>query len=156
MTQIDVRIVTLEPKHIASALGFGEGPEGMAWEKILNFLHEKDLWPQMEDLEYFGFNNPDPTPASPNYGYEQWVVVPEGISGSDSVEIKQFAGGLYAVTRCEGIPNIFEQWKKLFAWREDSPYLSGTHQWLEQWVNPTQDGLSEEKMVMDLYIPIIK
>ena len=156
MKNLDVRIVKLDALRVASALGFGEGPEMIAWQKIFDFLHGTGLWEKMEGLEFYGFNNPDPTPASSNYGYEQWVVVPEEISGTESIAIKQFPGGLYAVTRCHGIPNIFHFWKALFAWREDSPYQAGTHQWLEKWVNPTQEGLSEEDMVMDLYIPIIK
>lgn len=156
MDALDVRIVKLEPLRVASALGFGESPEMLAWEKIFRFLREKGLWEQMERLAYYGFNNPDPTPASPNYGYEQWVVVPEEISGTEEVEIKHFQGGLYAVTGCEGIPNIFQRWKALFAWREDSPYQAGTHQWLEKWINPSTGGLSGEDMVMELYIPIVK
>ena len=156
MSDIDVKIITLAPMQVASALGFGEGPEVLAWEKIFNFLRQKGLWEDMESLNYYGFNNPDPTPASPNYGYEQWVVIPEAISGTEEVEIKQFPGGTYAVALCEGIPNIFQRWKELFAWREDSPYQAGSHQWLEKWENPTKEGLSEEDMVMALYLPIQK
>ena len=156
MNKLDVKLVELSPMRVASALGFGEGPEGMAWEKIFDFLHKKGLWDEMETLAYYGFNNPDPTPASPNYGYEQWVVVPEDISGTEEVAIKKFPGGLYAVTRCEGIPNIFQSWKALFAWREDSPYQAGGHQWLEKWINPTKDEISEEDMVLELYIPVAK
>ena len=156
MPEIDVKIMELPPLRVASALGFGQGPEAIAWEKIFSFLKEKGLWDGMTELEYYGFNNPDPSPGSPNYGYEQWVVVPGSVEGTDDVTIKHFEGGLYAVTRCHGIPHIFETWKQLFAWREDSPYMAGSHQWLEKWVNPAQTGLDETKMIMDLYIPIAK
>jgi len=156
MSNHTVRIAELPSFRVASALGFGASPEGEAWEKIFRFLREKSLWKEMETLSYYGFNNPDPTPGSPNYGYEQWVRVPESIEGNEVVSIKLFGGGLYAVSRCEGIPNIFSAWKALFAWREDSAYLPGTHQWLEQWLNPTKGEQHEEDMIMDLYIPIIK
>jgi len=156
MSENSVRIIELPPMRVASALGFGEAPEGAAWEKLFGFLHKKDLWDEMESLSYYGFNNPDPTPASPNYGYEQWVTVPEKVDGDQEITIKMFGGGLYAVSRCVGIPNIFSAWRSLFAWREDSPYLPGTHQWLEKWVNPVKGEQSEKEMIMDLYIPIIK
>lgn len=110
----------------------------------------------METLSYYGFNNPDPTPASPNYGYDQWVTVPKTVKGNQEFSIELFGGGLYAVSRCKGIPNIFEAWKALFAWLEDSHYLPRAHQWLEQWLNPTKGALSEENMILDLYIPITK
>lgn len=156
MSENAVRIVELPSMRVASALGFSASPEGEAWEKIFGFLQANGLWEEMEKLSYYGFNNPDPTPGSPNYGYEQWVRVPESVEGSRDVSIKLFEGGLYGVSRCEGIPNIFSAWKALFAWREDSPYLPGTHQWLEQWLNPTKGEQHEKDMIMDLYIPIIK
>ncbi len=155
MSTLDVRIEELPALRVASALGFGEGPEGLAWKKIFDFLQEKGLWEDIKKLDFYGFNNPDPTPASPNYGYEQWVVVPDEITGTEDVEIKQFPGGTYAVSRCTGIPAIFQSWKALFAWREDSPYQAGSHQWLEKWVNPTQETMSVENMVLDLYLPIL-
>ena len=156
MLEIDVRMVKLPPLYVASALGFGKEPESIAWDKIFAFLKERELWAKMSGLEFYGFNNPDPSPGSPNYGYEQWVVVPGSIEGTDEVATKDFDGGLYAVTRCKGIPHIFETWKKLFAWREDSPYMAGSHQWLEKWVNPSNEEMDWEKMIMDLYLPIVK
>lgn len=156
MSALDVRIVELPALRVASGLGFGTGPEGLAWEKIFSFLREKNLWDEMESLSYFGFNNPDPTPGSPNYGYEQWVVVPGAVQGTAEVTIKTFDGGLYAVTRNVGIPNIFNTWQNLFAWREDSPYGHGSHQWLEQWINPSREGIQEDQMVLDLYLPVTK
>lgn len=154
MSELEVRIVDLPPLRVASALGFGKEPEAIAGEKIFSFLKEKGLWEGMERLDFYGFNNPDPSPGSPNYGYEQWVVVPEGVEGTEDVTVKTFPGGKYAVTRCKGIPNIYQTWQKFVAWREDSPYLYGGHQWLEKWVNPSKESLSPEALVMDLYMPI--
>jgi predicted transcriptional regulator YdeE len=46
---------------------------------------------------------------------------------------------------------IGETWKKLVAWREDSKYKRGTHQWLEESV-PLD--LPDTEFVLDLYMPI--
>jgi DNA gyrase inhibitor GyrI len=154
MPELNVRIVELPPFRVASALGFGKEPEDKAWMKILTFLQEKGLRDGMAEMRFYGFNNPDPSPGSPNYGYEQCVVVPEDVEGTEDVQIKTFPGGKYAVTRCTGIPNIHATWLALRAWREDSPYLYGSHQWLEQWVNPTTEGMDVETVVMDLFMPI--
>ena len=35
MSELDVRIIEIEPMRVASAHGFGEQPEIIAWEKIL-------------------------------------------------------------------------------------------------------------------------
>ncbi len=155
MSEMDVKIKLLPAIKVASTLGFGSGPELEAWEKMFRFLKGQGLWEQMDGLEFYGFNNPDPMPGSPNYGYEQWVVIPETIEeASGEVEIKTFPGGLYAVTRCIGIMNIYPTWQKLVAWREDSAYQHAGHQWLEKWVNPSKDGIDESQAVMDLYLPI--
>jgi len=41
--------------------------------------------------------------------------------------------------------------KKLVAWREDSKYKCGTHQWLEQ---SLPMNLPNTEFVLDLYLPI--
>jgi hypothetical protein len=72
------------------------------------------------------------------------------------VEFKQFAGGLFAVARCEvrGEPErtIPAAWKALVLWREDSVYMSGHHQWLEERIplDPSPQGVWD----LDLYLPI--
>ena len=38
MSELDVRIVKLEPMRVASAHGFGTNPEEQAWDKILDDL----------------------------------------------------------------------------------------------------------------------
>ena len=156
MSKLDVRIITLPALKVASTLGFGSGPELIAWDKMFKFLQTRGLWEQMESLEYYGFNNPDPMPGSDNYGYEQWVVVPDNTIPTDDVEVKDFPGGLYAVTRCTGLMNIFPTWQKLVAWQEESSYQHGGHQWLEKWVNPTREGVDENLAIMELYLPIVE
>jgi len=151
MPDNEVRVLILEPMRVASAYGFGEQPEYIAWDKILNWAKQQGF----EDLSkhrFFGFNNPNPSSGSPNYGYEQWITVGPDAQGSEEIEIKDFPGGLYAVMRSEGLENITENWKKLVVWREDSDYQQGHHQWLEECFTPKAERL--EDFVFDLYAPI--
>ncbi|MBZ0307301.1 MAG: GyrI-like domain-containing protein, partial [Anaerolineae bacterium] len=146
----EVRIVRLEPMQIASAHGFGTQPEMQAWEKIFVFVRGIDL----KTRRFFGFNNPNPAPGSPNYGYEQWVTVPPEAQPEGEVEIKTFEGGLYAVTRCR-LSSITEVWQQLVTWREDSPYKPAHHQWLEETLTSDifQSGGAVEDALFDLYLP---
>ena len=112
MSDIEVRIIKLEPMRVASAHGFGEQLEELAWAKILAWVKSQGI----EDLmahRFFGFNNPNPSPGSPNYGYEQWITIGSDAVPEEGIEFKDFPGGLYAVTRSEGLQNITENWKKL-------------------------------------------
>jgi AraC family transcriptional regulator len=153
MSDIDVRIIRLEPQHVAMSYGFGAGPEGIAWEKLLAFVRAKGLDHDQQAHRYFGFNNPSPAPGSPNYGYEQWITVSPEVLAEGDVQLKDFGGGLYAITRCQ-LEHITEVWMQLVGWREKSRYSSANHQWLEEAItNPLEheiDGSSE----FDLYLPI--
>lgn len=157
MSENKVRIITLEPMHVASAHGFGTEPEGIAWDKILAFVEEKGLT-SVEGTRYFGFNNPNPSATSPNYGYEQWVTIaPEvkattDVDAAADIEIKDFPGGLYAVVRCKGIENIGKAWQQLTGWVENSGYKRSHHQWLEEML--TLPSTPESEFVLDLYMPI--
>lgn len=103
----------------------------------------------------FGFNNPDPTPGSPNYGYKFWITAGPEVQAEEGFTVKEFAGGLYAVTRCpvhDAGPDIPTMWKKLVAWCEGSKYRMARHQWLEEHLStPGQPGV---EFVLDLHLPI--
>ena len=64
MSDLKVRIVQMEPMRVASAHGFGTNPEEQAWNKILAFAKDKGI--DTEEARFFGFNNPNPSPGSPN------------------------------------------------------------------------------------------
>ena len=155
MSDLDVRIVKLEPVRVASFWSFGESPETEAWEKLTAWASARGLLDDPEEHRMFGFNNPSPSPGSPNYGYEVWIEIgpdaePEGVE-----RIVDFDGGLYAVTRCEVPKGQFDvigaTWKRLVTWREDSAYKCATHQWLEKHVRMDAPGL---EFILDLYLPI--
>lgn len=153
MSDLDVRIVKLEPQRVAMSYGFGSGPENIAWEKMIAFVKAKGLDKDGQAHRFFGFNNPNPSPGSPNYGYEQWITVGPIIEAEGDIKIKTFGGGLYAVTRCK-LSSITDAWMQLSAWREQSPYRNASHQWLEEAISDPLarpiDGDSE----FDLYLPI--
>ena len=77
MSEMDVKIKPLPAIKVASILGFGSGPELEAWEKMFQFLKGRGFWEQMEGLEFYGFNNPDPMPGSPNYGTNNGWLSPK-------------------------------------------------------------------------------
>lgn len=157
MSTPDVRIVTLPTIHVASTYGFGASPEDLAWKKMAEYVKQTGIERDGKPHRYFGFNNPSPAPGSPNYGYEQWVTVEPGAEPKADAAVKTFEGGLYAVLRCR-LNVIGESWQQLVAWRESSPYRQGSHQWLEESLNPPiRDGevlIDPETAEFDLYMPI--
>lgn len=154
MSGLDVRIVKLDHMRVASAYGFGRSPEGQAWEKLIAWAKPKGLLQDPEKYRIFGFNNPNPAPGSPNYGYEFWITVGPEVEPEGDVRIQDFGGGLYAVTRCQGVTTIGDTWKKLGAWVEDSQYRWARHQWLEEHIGPADAPHDEETLVLDLFFPI--
>ena len=150
MSSLDVQIVRLDPARVVYTHGFGESPESIAWTKLTDWMAANGV--KFEEHDFYGFNNPNPSPGSPNYGYEQWMVIDAPVEETEDVKVKDVEGGLYAVSRCK-LPGIGDAWKRLSAWREEeSAYTHGAHQWLEKSVTPP--GTPFEDIVMDLYLPI--
>jgi effector-binding domain-containing protein len=154
MSEIEVRIVQLEPMRMLSAYGFGTEPEGIAWQKLSAFVKEKGLMSGGDFPATYGFNNPNPCEGSPNYGYEIWLPVDKSVQPDEDLRIVDFSGGIYAVTRFKNLENIGKVWGELVKWRESSKYKYATHQWLEHLVEG-HDGPPEE-CVFDLYLPIME
>jgi DNA gyrase inhibitor GyrI len=158
MSELNVRIVKLDPMRVVSAYGFGPSPEMVAWQNLVNWARPKGFMDEPEAHRIFGFNNPDPSSGSPNYGYEFWMeigpeIAPDG-GPEGEIRMQDFAGGLYAATGCVGVENITATWKKLVEWLAGSKYGNGRHQWLEQHLSP--DGTPLEALQFNLFIPIIE
>lgn len=151
MSEIKVKIVELEPMRMISAYGFGAEPEGTAWEKIEAFSKNNGLNLADDSVTTFGFNNPNPSKGSPNYGYEIWLPVAEDVDPEGDLRIIDFTGGLYAVTTFKGLENIGEVWGKLAKWREGSKYKHAHHQWLEELLT---FEVPPEDFVFNIYLPI--
>jgi AraC family transcriptional regulator len=152
----DIHIVALGPLRVASFLGFGSEPELQALQKLMNWATSKGFMERIEEHRIFGFNNPNPSPGSPNYGYEFWITVGPEVETEAELEVKEIPAERYAVARCEvrGNPGeaIPAAWKRLVAWREESSYQQASHQWLEEHLNIA--NISQGVWDMDLYLPI--
>ncbi|MEW5826435.1 MAG: GyrI-like domain-containing protein [Candidatus Bipolaricaulota bacterium] len=149
----DVRIVDLPPMRVASSLGFGKEPENQAWQQMQAFAVAASIRLGEEGSQTYGFNNPDPTPGSEDYGYEIWLPVEPNVKAKSPVEIKQMPAGKYAVAQCTGISNVGRLWEELDAWLADSPYSAPKGgQWLEAVQNPLKSDPNQ--WVFDLYLPI--
>lgn len=153
MDAFEVRIVELTPMRVASVLGFGEQPEYQAWKKLQDFASGRGYFKDRKEHRIFGFNNPDPSAGSPNYGYEYWICVEPDTQAEGDAQIKEFEGGLYAVAHCEIRAGNFQvitaTWKRLVEWVDDSNYHPAGHQWLEEHLSPPGENFS-----LDLYMPI--
>lgn len=99
MSTEEIRIVTLPPMRVACVNGFGESPESQAFEKMKTWAEAHGLTGKPQRL--FGYNNPDPAPGSPNYGYDLWLSVDGAVQAGGEARILEFPGGLYAVLRIE-------------------------------------------------------
>jgi DNA gyrase inhibitor GyrI len=154
MSELDVRIVRLDPMRVATVHAFGESPELAAWDKLINWAKSKGLLDDPGDQRIFGFNNPDPTPGSPNYGYEFWIAVGPEVQSDDVAAVKDFPGGLYAATKCKGTHAITDTWHRLATCVENSQYQFGEHQWLEGHVGSVVTPQKVEELILVLYAPI--
>ena len=148
-----MRIQRLEPMRVASVRVVSETPERDAWRKLRAWAESKGLLDDPESHPIFGFNNPNPSPERKEYGYELWIRVGPEAQSEGEIEVKDFAGGRYAVTTCKlhGEPNVMETWKQLWDWAQRSGYKwRKTHE-LEKAQNPRA---SEEDLILELYLPI--
>ena len=153
MQDIEVRIVDLAPMRVVSAYGFCESPEPVAWQRIKDWIARNGLADEIARHRFYGFNDPDPTPASPNYGYEQWMTLVDGWEPIDPEggTVKSIPGGRYAVFRCR-LVEIGESWQRLHAWVEAQGLRMGPHQWLEQVVSSIDDP--PEDLLLDIHYPL--
>jgi DNA gyrase inhibitor GyrI len=150
MTKLDVRIERLEPMRVAAVRVISQTPERDAWEIMQAWAQSRGLLDDIQSHPVFGFNNPPPQPDSKEYGYEFWIRVSPEAKATSQIEIKDFPGGLYAVTTCQGFPNP-QLWMSLWQWVKSSEYKwRKTHE-LEKPHNPLA---SENDMVFDLYLPV--
>ena len=155
MTDLEVRIVKLPPMRVACVNGFGAEPESLAFDKMKAWAEANQLLNKPHRL--FGYNNPNPSPGSPNYGYDVWITVDETVKVEGEARPIEFPGGLYTVTRLEVKSpgnEIPEAWQKLVKWMENSKYRHGRHQWLEEHIGPLNESVNSLPFTLDLYLPI--
>ena len=130
-------------------------PEVDAWNKLAAWAEDTDLLKNRIAHPVFGFNNPQPEPDQPMYGYEVWMKVDADTAPGPGLELKHFSGGRYAVTTCRlyGDPNgtVPGIWQQLVEWAEEHGYRwRHTHE-LEHILNP---DAPEQDTELELYFPI--
>lgn len=157
--RLNVRIVKLEAQRVASVYGFGTEPEMQAWHNLEAWAGPRGYLDDLDHHRIFGFNNPNPSPSSPNYGYELWITVEPEVEPQDNVRISELPDGLYAVARLvapfkDPYQSIPEGWKRLVMWVEDSPYRMTTQQCLEEHLRLPETPAGEWSL--DLYLPVTK
>ena len=164
LTDRDVRIIYLPPMTVAAYQLEGDDPEMHCNQVVDGFVRESRLTEIKPDLRHFGFNAPEPDETG-RHGYEMWVSIPANFSVPEPLEIKQFAGGLYAAHTIQF--GAFEEWGWFFEWLEQSRYdyrgdeTWGAHNmwgWLEEHLNYINhvhlDDSEPPDTQLDLLIPI--
>ena len=150
MSDVDVRIEELEPMRVACFRAVSGSPERDVWEKLKSWAEARGYLGNVAQHPIFGFNNPNPSPDRKEYGYEFWIRVPPDTEPDGDVEVKDFPGGLYAVTTHEGLPNP-AVWMSLWNWVQSSSY--GWRQTNE--LERARDPLApDDQKVFDLYLPV--
>jgi len=158
-----VRIIYLPPATVASSQFTGENPEDVAGGRLNEFIRATELHKLKPDLRMYGFNNPCPKDNQSTYGYEFWVTIPEDMVVPDSLEKKQFEGGLYAA-HCIKMGD-FEEWKLFSEWIINNDNYTydcreplGMHGSLEEHLNVynffQKNKEKAEFIQLDLLIPI--
>ena len=134
MKEETVQIVVLEPMRVASAWAFGPNPEELAWQKLKAWAEPRGLLTSGQRI--FGFNNPNPSAGSPNYGYEFWLTVDADVAPAGDIRVADVPGGRYAVLEADVTGDygatIPAAWQRLDAWVAARSYQHGAHQWLEE------------------------
>ena len=132
-----VQIVRLEKQRVAVAWAFSPSPEHDAWGKMEAAAGPAGLLADPQ-ARMFGFNNPNPSPGSPNYGYQFCVTVGPDTPIPDGLQEGAIEGGAYAVVPFSipegGDPGeaIPAAWARLDAWVSASAHDRGSQQWLEE------------------------
>jgi hypothetical protein len=75
MEKENIRIITLPAMRVGSFYAFSSSPETDAWNKAVCWEKSHGNWQEPPTTRIFGFNNPDPSAGSPNYGYEFWLTI---------------------------------------------------------------------------------
>lgn len=136
--------------RVASVRVVSAHPETEAWERLKAWAEPRGLLRNPREHLVFGFNNPSPSPERNEYGYEFWIRVGPEVASEGSIEVKDVAGGRFAVVTHRGYPNP-QIWKQLWDWVQSSGYRWRKAHELER----IHDSLAPAaEVTFDLYLPI--
>jgi len=150
-----VQVKTLGALRVAHYRAVSPTPEDDSFKRMEEWLSQQDI-KSPASARRFGFDvEVSPEQRGKGFrGYEVWCEVPESVTASGDVEVKDFGGGLYAVMKVtDPFSNPFEVipagWKRLVEWaRTSTEYVIGEHQHLEEPVGTKED------LCLNLYLPI--
>ena len=138
--------------RVAWVRSVGTTPEQDAWRLLRTWAGPAGFLADPVAHPVFGFNNPAAAPGVSEYGYEFWLGIDADTQPPEPIGVKQFEGGLYAVTSCQLGPAMPERWKALLRWVHTSQHCwrRSTHE-LEHLVDPFA---GPEAMTVELWLPI--
>jgi DNA gyrase inhibitor GyrI len=140
--------------RVAWVRAVGRTPEEDAWRSLRAWAGPAGLLDDHQHHPVFGFDNPAPSGGADAYGYELWIAVDAGVEPPEGVGLRDFPGGLYAVTSCplRGGAGVPACWKALLRWVHASEHAwrRSAHE-LERIRDPLA---ADEDTVLDLYLPI--
>jgi DNA-binding transcriptional MerR regulator/DNA gyrase inhibitor GyrI len=163
----NVRIVQLPPVTVASVQFYCDEPEMHCVKVMDEFVRYHELGKLKPDLRHYGFNNPNPSPdtpeGQPDHGYEMWVTIPEDLEVPEPLVKKQFDGGIYAAHAIK--MGDFHEWGWLWEWvqasdkydyecREPHPMGGCLEEHLNYLNNLNDPSFKEEDMQLDLLTPV--
>jgi DNA gyrase inhibitor GyrI len=159
-----VKIVQL-PRFRAAAFHVKESatPEHDAWEQLEAWARPRGFFYNPTEYQIYGRNNPSPLEQCVLRGYEFWVTIPDDYKLDDSVSDVSFPGGLYAAVQSKGIPDMIQNYEKIFDWIKASglytpdypdgyDYEHAPGLELEHNLAPQLEG--EDALLMEVYVPI--
>ena len=146
MNNLQVHLERLPAMRVAHICVQGETPEGDAIEKITAWAKSKGI---TGNFRLFGYDNCQPYP---NHIYTTWLTVGPDVEASDGVGVKDFPGGLFAVTHVTGAGNIARTWDKLVQWAQDAGHRLGRNPGLEEIISPPD--VPESELRLDLFLPL--
>ncbi|MBZ0295303.1 MAG: GyrI-like domain-containing protein [Anaerolineae bacterium] len=150
MRELTVQIERLEPLRVAVMTVTSASPEDEATNALLDWARPQGLLDG--PFRFFGYDNCQP---HPNHTYTTWLSVGKDTKPSAKVEIKDFPGGLFAVTEIQGVEQISPAWHQMAHWLENSEYHYGDQPGLEEPLDLLADRpLSEQRF--KLYLSITK
>jgi len=127
MGSLAVQIERLEPMRVATLAITSDSPEQEAMDALLAWARPQGLLNR--EFRFFGFDNCQP---APKHTYTTWLSVGPDVQPSGDVTIREFSGGLYAVTELQGVEQISPRWHELEQWCLEHHYADRPQVCLEE------------------------
>jgi len=158
-----VRLKRLDAMHAVFFYSLSNTPEEDAWNRAESWAKEKGLLQVDSSIRIFG-RNIYPTEHPEPHGYGIYITVPPNIKVESEVPVPIIPGGLYAVSKCNGLEEMSIKWPELWKWVENSEYQYigetkgeyGFELGFEEYINWyfALVDKSESKMLFDLMLQL--